>query len=91
MFNATGTGSGGTISNNFISQFSASATGGIFYGLMNWSGTNNTYSNNIISLGGAVEATIYGFGEPGSNPGANLYFNTFIFQDHVLVCLSLQQ
>ncbi|MFZ4592055.1 MAG: beta strand repeat-containing protein, partial [Ignavibacteria bacterium] len=71
-----GSATASTVSGNFIYGLSvtgASSTTANIYGIKIATGTA-TYSNNIISLGGNTQTTLYGIYEPGTS--ASLYFNT---------------
>ena len=73
-------GSTGTnnVTRNFIHSLSvsSSSTAAFLYGI-NISSGATTYSNNIISLGGTTQTTIYGIYETGAaGNNNNLYFNT---------------
>jgi hypothetical protein len=66
------------VSGNFINSLSvsSSSSAAFIYGI-NISAGATTYSNNIISLGGATATTIYGIYETGtSGNNNNFYFNT---------------
>jgi hypothetical protein len=74
----TGSPVSSNVSNNFIHSFTvnAASTSATFYGIKISAGAT-TYSNNIISLGGNTQTTIYGIYETGSTSyNNNLYFNT---------------
>ncbi|MBX2975241.1 MAG: T9SS type A sorting domain-containing protein [Ignavibacteriaceae bacterium] len=67
-----------TVSRNFIHSLSvdASTTNASVYGIRINAGVT-TYSNNIISLGGNTQTTLYGIYETGAaSNNNNLYFNT---------------
>ena len=65
------------ISNNFITNLSATeATGKTVYGISLLNGIN-TLANNIISLGGTSSNTVMGISESGTaGTEFNMYFNT---------------
>jgi len=75
----TGSTGANTVSKNFIyglSATGASSTSAEIYGIKAVSGVT-TYSNNIISLGGSNQSTLYGIYDTGSaSQTCNLYFNT---------------
>lgn len=74
----TGSTAGNDISGNFIYDLSVSvsSTSALLYGMRISSGSS-TYSNNIISLGGNTNTTIYGIYETGAaGNNNNLYFNS---------------
>ncbi len=66
------------ISENFVSGLSvdAASVGAALYGIKINAGAA-TYSNNILSLGGNTQSTLYGIYETGAlNNNDTLYFNT---------------
>jgi len=74
----TGSPVSSNVSKNFIHSFTvnAASTSATFYGIRIVAGAA-TYSNNIISLGGNTQTTIYGIYETGGwRYNNNLYFNT---------------
>lgn len=75
LYFSGGTG-GNSVSDNFIRNLSVSSVNGFIYGIKINSGST-TYSNNIISLSNAIDATIYGFYETGTTGNNNnLYYNS---------------
>jgi hypothetical protein len=67
-----------TVSRNFIHSLSVhpSSAGANIYGIRINAGAT-TYSNNIVTLGGNTQTTIYGIYETGAvSNNNNLYFNT---------------
>ncbi len=75
----TGSTGANVCSGNFIHDLTvtgASSTTASIYGIKTVSGAT-TYSNNIISLGGATKTTLYGLYDTGAaSQTCNLYFNT---------------
>jgi hypothetical protein len=68
----------GVVSGNYIYGLTATGSGSTaaMYGIQIVSG-KTTYSNNIVSLGGATPTKIYGIFETGASANDNsLYFNT---------------
>ncbi|MCX6248682.1 MAG: hypothetical protein NTW10_13240 [Bacteroidetes bacterium] len=66
------------VSNNFIHDLTVNVAtvGARIYGIENYQG-NNTFSNNIISLGVNSDTRFFGIFDPGfSNQTLNLYHNT---------------
>lgn len=69
-------GTGNSISSNFIHSFSVNAgSSASIHGIKIATGSS-TYSNNIISLGGNSNTTIYGIYQTGTTGTNSLFFNT---------------
>jgi len=61
---------------NFIHSLTATSSSGQLFGIVASQGVT-TYSNNIVSLGGTVGNTLYGFFDVGASlQTCNVYFNT---------------